>query len=166
MNRTDIKRLFDFDQWATLRTIEAVASLTEEQRQKDLGTSFGSIHATLVHILSADRVWLRRWQSGTPVPLKPEDVPGLDALKKQWDACFLDMSNVLRSLTDDALAAPFPYTDFRGNPVSLPLEQQMLHKVNHATYHRGQVTTLVRQLGGKPLGTDMMIFFRQKEQHG
>ncbi len=166
MTRTDIIRLFEFDQWATLRTIEAVASLTEEQRQQDLGASFGGIHATLVHILSADRVWLLRWQSSAPVPLKAEDVPGVDGLKKQWDAYFLAIGNFLRSLTDESLAAPFPYTDFHGNAVRLPLEQQMLHKVNHATYHRGQVTSMVRQLGGKPLGTDMLLFFRQKEQRG
>jgi len=166
MNSTEIQTLYEFDRWATLRTIESVAALTEDQRQEDLLTSFGGIHGALVHLLSADRVWLDRWRGMTPVPLKPEDVPSLESIKKFWDACFLEMGNFLRTLTDEMLAAPLEYSDFRGNRNSQPLVEQMLHKVNHATYHRGQIASMVRQQGGKPIGTDLITFYRQQEQNG
>ena len=49
----------------------------------------------------------------------------------------------------------------KGEPYSHPLSEMMLHLVNHGTYHRGQVTAMLRQLGAKPLATDLILFYRQ-----
>ena len=166
MTLSDIQSLYAFDRWATLRTLESVAALTPEQYQKDLATSFGGVHGTLVHVLSADRVWLGRWLGTTVAPLKPEEIPTIEVLKKHWDTHFLELDNFIRTLTEDALSASCSYTDFRGNPSAQPLGQQLQHKVNHSTYHRGQVAAMLRQLGAKAQGTDLITFYRQQEQHG
>jgi uncharacterized damage-inducible protein DinB len=142
---------------------EVIGTLQNDLYRKDLGASFGGIHGTMVHILSADNVWLARWTGKPAAPLKAEDFPSADVLKKQWDAYQCEMSNFVRSLTDEKLRDPLAYTDFKGNTFSQPLWQQMQHKVNHSTYHRGQVVTMVRQLGKSAVSTDLIHYLRQKE---
>ncbi|MCU0411000.1 MAG: DinB family protein [Bacteroidetes bacterium] len=166
MTPREISALYEYDRWATLKMLESVASLDSAKQQQDLGTSFSSIHGTLVHLLSADRVWLQRWLGKLVVPLKPEDMPTIDVLKKQWDAHFLEMENFIRSLNDEVLAAPRPYTDFKGNTHTQPLVQQLQHKVNHSTYHRGQVAVMLRMLGSRAHGTDLITYFRQQVSNG
>jgi uncharacterized damage-inducible protein DinB len=163
MNLKEIRDLYDFDRWATLRILESVAALAPDQYQKDLGSSFGGVHGTLVHIVSADRVWLNRWLGKPVTPLKPDEIPTIEVLKKQWDAYELELGNFLRTLTEEKIAAPFSYTDFKGNPNGQILWQQMQHKVNHSTYHRGQVVVMLRQLGAKAQGTDLITYYRQQE---
>jgi uncharacterized damage-inducible protein DinB len=166
MTKADIKLLYEYDRWANFKTIEVVAALTVDQFKKNLGASFENIHGTLVHILSADRVWLDRWIGKAPSPLKAENVPTAEVLKKQWDTYYLEVDNFLHGLTDDRLSEPLRYTDFKGNTHAQPLGLQMQHKVNHTSYHRGQIVTMLRQLNVKPVGTDFINFLRQKEANG
>jgi uncharacterized damage-inducible protein DinB len=163
MTKADVQLLYEYDQWANFKIIEVLAALTPEQLGKNMDSSFENIHGTLVHILSADKVWLDRWTGKNPLPLKAEKIPTIEALKKQWDMYYLDVGNYLCGLTDDHLLKPQRYTDFRGNAHDQPLGLQMLHKVNHASYHRGQIVTMLRQLKVKPVGTDFINFLRQKE---
>jgi uncharacterized damage-inducible protein DinB len=165
MTLKEIRTLYDFDQWATLKTLESVASLKPEEYSRDLNTSFGSIHGTMVHILSADRVWLSRWRGMSSSPMKAEDVPTIEVLKKQWDSHSLELNNFLRTLREDQLSAPLSYTDFKNNVNAQILAQQMQHKVNHSTYHRGQIASMLRQLGAKPINTDLITYYRQNESH-
>jgi uncharacterized damage-inducible protein DinB len=166
MTKTDIQLLYEYDRWANFRTIEVVAPLTSEQLKKNMDSSFESIHGTLVHILSADKIWLDRWTGKTPAPLKADSFPAIEALKKQWDMYYLEIGNFMSGLTDDVLLKPLRYTDFRGNVHDQPLCLQMQHKVNHTSYHRGQIVTMLRQLNVKPVGTDFINFLRQKEAPG
>jgi uncharacterized damage-inducible protein DinB len=166
MTQHEIQLLYDFDAWADLKLLEVISLLNKDIYMKDLGASFGSIHGTLVHILSADRIWLARWMGKTGVPLKAEDVPSVDVFKKQLDAFQCEMNNFVRGLTDETLNNLLSYTDFKGNGASYPLWQQMQHKVNHSTYHRGQVVTMVRQTGGTVVNTDLMNYIKLKETRG
>jgi uncharacterized damage-inducible protein DinB len=165
MTLNEIQTLYDFDRWADIKTLESIATLKPEEYTRDLHSSFGSIHGTMVHILSADRVWLNRWVGKPTAPMKAEDVPTIEVLKKQWDAHSLDLSNFLRTLTEVQLAAPFSYTDFKNNVHAQILALQMQHKVNHSTYHRGQIASMLRQLCVPPIGTDLITFYRQQGSH-
>jgi uncharacterized damage-inducible protein DinB len=162
MTTSDIKFLYGFDRWATLRVLESVAALTPEEYQKDLGASFGSIHGTLVHILSADRVWLSRWTGTSAAPIKPEEIPTIEVLKKHWDTHFHALNNYVLTLKEEDAAEVRSYTDFRGNTNAQPLWQQLQHKVNHSTYHRGQVSSLLHQLGAKSQGSDLITYVREQ----
>ena len=51
-----------------------------------------------------------------------------------------------------------------GTPYAEPLVQLMQHLVNHSTYHRGQVTTMLRQIGGEAASLDMLYFFRENRE--
>jgi uncharacterized damage-inducible protein DinB len=166
MTQHEVQQLYDYDQWADLKLLEVIAPITTDHYKKDLSTSFGGIHGTLVHILSADTVWFARWTGKTPALMKAEDFPTVEVVKKQWDAYHCEMSNFVRGLTEEKLNEPLQYTDFKGNAYSHPLFQQMQHKVNHSTYHRGQVVTMLRQIGEKVVSTDLIHYIRQKEQRG
>ena len=166
MTQQEVQQLYDYDAWADLKLLEGIAAITKDHYMKDLTSSFGGIHGTLDHILSADKVWFARWTGKTPVLLKPEDFPTVEVVKKQWDAYHCEMSNFVRGLTEEQLNKPFPYTDFKGNTFVHLLALQMQHKVNHSSYHRGQLVTMLRQMGEKVVSTDMINYMRQKESRG
>jgi uncharacterized damage-inducible protein DinB len=163
MTVQDILTLFEYDEWATNRTLESVSALPQEVYLRDLKSSHGGIHGTLVHMYSAGRIWLARWR-GSPVPnhVTVNEMPTLGLLTNRWKDYRDDLSAYLKNVQDDQLAAPLSYSDTRGNAHSEPLYQQMLQIINHASYHRGQVVTMLRQNKGKPIGTDLIAFFRAK----
>jgi uncharacterized damage-inducible protein DinB len=164
MTLQEITTLFHYDRWATERTIESLSSLPEENYRKDLRSSFGSIHGTLVHIYWADCLWLARWEGRSSVPsISADQIPTLRTLNDRWQKYREDIHAYLANLSDGMLADPLPYTDTRGNEHSEPLYEQMQHKVNHSTYHRGQIVTMLRQLGQKPQATDLITFYRARE---
>jgi uncharacterized damage-inducible protein DinB len=166
MTQMEIQLLYEYDIWADRKLLEVIGMVNRDIYRKEVGSSFGGIHGTMVHILSADNIWLARWTGKTIPPLKPEDIPTVEVLKKQWDAFHCEMNNFVRDLSQVTLDQSLPYTDFKGNTFSHPLCQQMQHKVNHSTYHRGQVVTLLRQQGEKVVNTDFIQYIRQKETRG
>jgi uncharacterized damage-inducible protein DinB len=165
MNKKELQFFFEYDAWADSLFFESSAALSGEQYCRDHGTSFGSIHGTLVHILSANCIWSARWNKRTPLPLKPEDLTVLESVKKQWNTYHLDIDNLLRTISEEALQSPFPYTDFKGAVHAQTLWLQMLHKVNHSSYHRGQAAAMMRMIGVKPVGTDFINYARIMENN-
>ena len=163
MTLQEIMTLFQYDEWATKRTIESVSLLSEELYKRDLKSSFGSIHGTLFHIYWADCLWLGRWKGTTALPFSADHVEDFGVLNDRWQEYRENLNAYLRDLTDSKLSSPLSYSDTRGNPHSEPLYEQMQHKINHSTYHRGQVVTMLRQLGAKPQAADLINFYRTRE---
>jgi uncharacterized damage-inducible protein DinB len=160
MNRQDILTLFDYNAWANTRMLDAVESLPAEQFLRDLGNSFPSVRDTLAHILGAEWIWLRRWHGDSPSRgLPAAEFPTVASLRSRFSAVEGERRAFLDTVSEERLARPFTYRDLAGNQHALPLVQSLAHVVNHGTYHRGQVTTLLRQLGAKPVSTDMSRFF-------
>ena len=160
MNRQDIVTLFDYNAWANTRVLGAVESLPAEQLLRDLGNSFPSVRDTLAHILGAEWIWLRRWHGESPARgLPATDFPTVASLRDRFTAVERDRRAFLGTVSEERLAQPFTYRDMAGNQHALPLVHSLQHVVNHGTYHRGQVTTLLRQLGATPVSTDMSRFF-------
>ena len=163
MTVDEIRTLFEYNAWANQRTLEACAPLTDEQFTRPLGNSFSSLRDTLFHILGAEWIWLERWYGRTPTILpSPEPYPTLASLRKRWDEVGHDLQQFVRSLTADDLARHREIRTIDGTPYTHPLWQMMQHLANHSTYHRGQVTTLLRQLGFKPVSTDLIRFYRER----
>ena len=161
MTLQELKTLFQFDKWATDKLLEVVAQVPESQYNKDLGSSHGGIHGTLVHIMAADRIWLERWKGNSPTRLiGEEEVPTLQSLKEQWRSLRKELEQLLNSLTDEQVQSGHSYKTTEGVPYTQPLCQQMQHRINHSTYHRGQIVTFLRQLGVKPPSTDLILFYR------
>lgn len=160
MNRQDIFTLFDYNRWANERILGAVERLTPEQFVRDLGNSFASVRDTLAHILGAEWVWLRRWHGESPAKgLPATEFPTVASLRDRFAVVEQERRAFLGEVSEERLGQPFIYKDFAGKQHTLPLVHSLQHLVNHGSYHRGQVTTLLRQVGGTPVSTDMSRFY-------
>jgi len=158
-----VQTLYKYNRWANGQTLESVARLSAEEFTKERGGSFSSIRDTLCHILSAERVWLSRWKGHSPSQrLNPREFPTVASLQTQWAAQDKEMDDFLRGLTNERLQTVIRYTNMQQQSSAQPLWQQMAHLVNHSSYHRGQITCLLRQAGAQPVSTDLIVFFRNQ----
>lgn len=163
MTPEQVRLLYEYDAWANRRVCEACRALNDEQCTRDLGSSFASVRDTLAHILGAEWLWLERWQGRSPGALPPAaDFPTLESLRARWEEVERDLLGYVGRLTAEDLARSLEYRTTAGKAHSQPLWQQLQHLANHGTYHRGQVTTLLRQLGAKPVATDLIAFYRER----
>ena len=163
MNRHEIEFLYGYNRWANAKIFEAAAALPLEDLEKDLSTSFRSLRGTLLHIVGAEWIWLERFQGRSPSSL-PETTqyPDVASLGERWGEFEPRLLSFVRGLTQSDLDRVLEYKTLKFGVYSNPLWQSMQHVVNHGTYHRGQVTTLLRQLGAQPLLTDLMHFYRER----
>jgi uncharacterized damage-inducible protein DinB len=185
MNLSDIQTLYAYNRWANLRMFSVVEKLNQEQFTAYMQSSFPSIRESVFHILAAEWIWLKRWK-GTP-PIAPQPVTGASfetwkglraagvsppqelstvaELRAFCDSLEQERQQFMAALNEDKLQARLNYHDMSGTPFSAPLFQLMQHVVNHGTYHRGQVTTLLRQAGTQTVALDMLYFFRERPEN-
>jgi uncharacterized damage-inducible protein DinB len=163
MNIDDIRLLYDFNSWANRRTIEACAPLAPEQFTRDLASSFRSVRDTLAHIYGAQWIWLERWHGRTPATLpSAADFPDLETVRRRFVEIDRNLVDFAASLNADDLLRVVQYKTVAGTSHAQPLWQMLQHLANHSTYHRGQVTTLLRQLDAKATSTDLIAFYRER----
>ena len=164
MTRVDeIRELFAFNRWANRRLLDAAAALDDDALARDLGSSFPSVMATLAHIVSADWIWLRRWAGKSPTAAPTEwALTSLAAIRERWDEVEAERSAVLAALDDEALQREVDYRNIAGAPFTSRMDEMLRHVVDHSTYHRGQVVTMIRQLGGTPPATGLIVFYRER----
>ena len=154
-----IRQLYRYNRWANNRLLEAVAPLKAEEFTRNLGSSYPSLRDTLVHIVWAEWVWLQRWNGLSPrTPFQPLDFPDVNAVKTWWLEVEAGQLAFLDTVTPERLLAVVSYVNLKGQTWEYPLWRQMYHVVNHSTYHRGQVTTMLRQLGAQSVATDFLVF--------
>jgi uncharacterized damage-inducible protein DinB len=160
MQPETIRELYLYNHWANQRSLASVEPLPAEEFTRAMGNSFSSIRDTLAHILGAEWIWLERWLGRSPRELLPAaDFPTLQSLRVRWQAVEQDRNRFLQTLTPDRLPQSISYINLAGKPYEYPLWQQMLHVTNHSTYHRGQIVTLLRQLGRTPSNTDFLRYY-------
>jgi len=163
MDLKDFRTLYDFNSWANHRTLETCAALTPEQFTHDLKSSFASVRDTLVHIFGAEWVWLQRWQGHIPGGLPPAaDYPDFASVKRRWAEVERDLMGYIGALTPEAIDRRIQFKTHAGVTVDQPLRQCLQHLANHGTYHRGQIATMLRQLGAKAISTDMIGYYREQ----
>jgi uncharacterized damage-inducible protein DinB len=101
-----------------------------------------------------------RWKGISSKALfDPVDYPNLDALRTKWAEVERELATFVDRVTSDALDRVIAYVNTKGEEWRYPLWQMMHHVVNHSSYHRGQVATMLRQLGAEPKPTDFLVFF-------
>jgi uncharacterized damage-inducible protein DinB len=164
MNHHDVSLLVDYNYWARDRMLEAVGRLDAEQYARDLGNSFRSVRDTVVHLYSAEWVWYSRWRGQSPMtPVAADAFPDLSALRAAWTDMEGKIRTLVAGLGEDGMARVIPYTLMNGTAGSSIFWQMLQHVVNHGSYHRGQVTTMLRQLGAAPpKSMDLIAFYRER----
>lgn len=154
-----LRELYDYNYWARDRQLEACSQLSQEDYTRPMGASYGSLRDTLTHLLGGEWIWLERWRGRNLRSLIPvEEVPTLAALGARWQQVEREMREYVAGLTNEALERPLTYTNIKGVTWTYPLWQTLFHLTNHQSYHRGQVTTLLRQLGATPAAVDYLVY--------
>lgn len=161
-----VQELYRYNRWANSRFFEAVCGLTRDAFVKDLGSSYPSVRDTLTHIVWAEWLWLQRWKGTSPQTVfQATDFPLSDTLRARWLEIEVEQSAFLEAVTAERLLSIVRYVNLQGQTWEYPLWRQMYHVVNHSTYHRGQITTMLRQLGARPVPTDFLMFHDEMESH-
>ncbi|MEO8486002.1 MAG: DinB family protein [Betaproteobacteria bacterium] len=147
-----------YNRWMNERMFAAVATLADDVRKRDRGAFFGSIHRTLDHILWGDRVWLGRFTGDRhAVVAYGADVhPDFADLAREREAADRDILGWAGALAPAWLASTLEYRAASdGKLRRMPAWIAATHLFQHATHHRGQVTTMMRQAGVDPGVTDL-----------
>ena len=155
-----------YNEWMNSRLYAVCATLPEAELQKDRGAFFKSIYLTLNHITYGDLAFLSRLTHiPAEVPALGQDLfGGFDVLRREREALDARLLAWASSLTPDWLAEPLTYTSkVDGKVRTFPRWVIVTHMFNHQTHHRGQVTTLLSQLGVDIGSTD--VTFMPAQEH-
>jgi uncharacterized damage-inducible protein DinB len=165
MNVQDLRTLLDYHYWARDRILAAAAALTPEQFTRDLGSSFKSVRDTLAHTYSSEWAWYERWHGTSPTAmLPPEQFTDVETLQRTWSAHEQRIRAFLDELGEPGITRVFVYKLLSGQSGASMFWQMVQHMVNHGSYHRGQVTTMLRQLGAAPAKSmDLIAFYRERD---
>lgn len=155
--------LADYNIWANNLQCDWLEQLSEEQWKQPIISSFNSIQETVLHVISAENVWLQRLEKeANPVWLQSS----YTGTKAEHIALWKSLSQKLKDFTIDMdeaiLKEDLAFSRLNGDAYSMPHYQVLAHIFNHSTYHRGQLITMLRQTGFTAVGsTDMLGYFRK-----
>jgi uncharacterized damage-inducible protein DinB len=159
MNKQDIRTLYNYNQWANAKILNAAASVTQEQYLASASFPHGGLRGTLVHAMFAEWIWRTRWEGTSPTTrLNPEDFPTLEALRARWTEEEKQLMDFVAGVGEARLNATFKYQNTSGKPFTKILWQVMAHVVNHGTQHRTEAAAILTDLGHSPGDIDMITF--------
>ena len=146
--------------WASTRLLNAAAGLSPEELTRDFQTADSSVLGTLLHLHFAERIWLSRIK-GEPFPGPlAESERSLAHLQTAWPDLHDRWRVWAASLTGESPLREVSYRDLKQVQWKQPLWQIVLHVVNHATHHRGQVSGFLRSMGHTPPPVDLIYYHR------
>ena len=160
-----------YNRWMNAKVYNTAALLSDEDRKRDRGAFFGSIHNVLNHLLVADRIWLGRLTGYVPGAgfMGPDGIERLDqelasdfdVLRQQRARTDDAITQWASTITSEALAGPLRMLR-RGTWSEIPLWWAITQMFNHQTHHRGQITTLLFQAGHDPGATDLFAMLTEE----
>jgi uncharacterized damage-inducible protein DinB len=155
MDLAYFKKLFDYDYWATeklLTSLEATANPSEEAVKK------------MNHVLSAKEVWMGRLLGTIFTDLNKQ--MSMVERRKLNETQRDRMKSYFSKLDERQLSEKIVYKNLQGSPFETVLSDILAHMVNHGSYHRGQIASLIKKSGGDPAGTDYIGFVRELDAKG
>lgn len=173
MHADYFRTLFAYNHWANQKVLEAVSSVAEDDYfATAAGLSFGNLHATLVHALVAEVVWISRFEGGLPPEaikdarvadrLAVTEVPTFADVRRMYAEVQARVDSFAAALTDERCGAPLSYMTQYAEPNTQPLNELMAHFINHGTQFRAEAAMRLTQLGRSPGDLDLIIFLRQR----
>lgn len=162
MTLDEVRELFAYNAWANRKILEACAALPEEQYRRDLNSSHGGIHGTLAHIVWAEQLWLHRWlMRPNPAVAQGRDLATIGAVRVRWEEIEAERGRLLAGFSEARLEEMRTVKPSAGGEYQHTFNQMFHHTVDHSSYHRGQVVTMLRQVGVVPPTTGLIVFYRR-----
>lgn len=162
MNKTYFRELAAYSNWADNYAMEWLEQITEEQWDQSFNSSFSSIRQTAVHIAGAKKIWIDFWtNTPNPVYLSATFTGTKEQLISIWKQTSLDLLSFIETFPEDDYNKQIAIIKPNGQHDQMKFSQTFPHMINHATYHRGQLVTLLRQAGFTAFSnTDLFTFYR------
>jgi len=154
-----------YNQWANARLYRMAGFLPDEAYRRNVGVFFGSLHGTLNHLLTSDRIWMHRLTHTGDHPQQLnaiifDDFPSLRVAREAEDQRIVDFAE---GLSDADIEKVRDYRTLNGSPVCQPLGDILAHLFNHQTHHRGQAHAILTVLGvSEPDPLDLLIMQREQ----
>lgn len=158
-----LKQYAAYNIWATKLLVDRIKQLSDEQVNQEIASSFTSIYKTIQHMWVAEEVWWQRMKLVENIDLQSQKFTGnFSEMTEQLAKQSLLWKNWLEEANDNQLTHVFAFIRNKEQH-KMPVYQMIHHVFNHATYHRGQVVTILRQLGADKIpGTDFSTFVKGK----
>jgi uncharacterized damage-inducible protein DinB len=152
-----------YNQWAVHHYITTAEQLDVAQLERKLNSSFSSIHETLGHMAWVEELWFERWQGHVfTQTFNPAHYPTLEFVHQQLTEIHAKQIHLLESIEPGTENRRIRYVNFQGETWEYSLAQMVQHLMFHSAYHRGQLATMLRQLGKVPPKTDYLVFIDEQ----
>ena len=162
MTKSEVLELFAYNAWANRQLFDAAAALLEDVYRRDLKSSHGGIHGTLAHIVWAEHLWLNRWlKQPNPAVAQGKDLRTAADVRARWEGIEAERGRFLAGLSEAQLEETRTVKPSTGGEYQHTFSQMFHHAVDHSSYHRGQVVTMLRQVGVVPPITGLIFFYRR-----
>lgn len=162
--KAHFEMMASYNAWANVRVYDAVAELQDEDYRRDMGTFFGSLHATLNHIFVADIIWMSRFRGLSNPPWTLDHIAHnfLSELRARRVSLDRDILGFVFCRDTEELTGEFTYRPVTSpEPVTQTLSSALAHFFNHQTHHRGQCHAMLTRLGVDAPELDLIYYQRQ-----
>jgi uncharacterized damage-inducible protein DinB len=156
-------QLADYNLWANDIVHSWLNNITDEQWEQTVISSFNSIATTTLHVASAETVWVDRLNKAVaPVWLQSDFKGSKNETLDVWNEASKNLKSFIENFDETKLPVNLHFKRLNGDAYEMPHYQVFAHVFNHSSYHRGQIVTMLRQVGFDGVGsTDMLAFFRK-----
>ena len=163
MTKQYFKELAEYNLWANLIVCDWLEEINDEQWSKEIISSFNSIQETVLHIISAERAWIERFKKNPQTVWIQSSFKGTkEEHIKLWKEASEEFKSIVDAFNENNLNVNLDFKRLNGDAYSMPYYQLFAHVVNHATYHRGQLVTMLRQAGFTNISaTDLLGVYRK-----
>jgi uncharacterized damage-inducible protein DinB len=162
VTKPEVLELFAYNAWANRQMFAAAAALPTDLYLRDLKSSHGGIHGTLAHIVWAEHLWLNRWlRKPNPAVAQGKDLKSAADVRARWEEIETEREVFLAQLGEAQLDDTRVVKPSTGGEHIHTFHQMLHHTVDHSSYHRGQVVTMLRQVGVVPPSTGLIVFYRR-----
>ena len=161
MNKQYFIELADFNIWATDIFCSMLQQISDEQWMQKVASSFDTIQETALHTISAEKAWLQRFKKEKVEWLQFSYKGSKEEYIKLWKQTSANLKSFISAFDENELTTILHYKRLNGEEKSTPFYIMFAHVFNHSTYHRGQLVTMLRQVGfTKIQSTDFIGFYK------
>ncbi len=164
MTKQYFKELAEYNLWANTIVCGWLGQITDEQWNQEIISSFNSIQQTVLHVISAEKAWLERFKKNPNIVWLQSEFKGTkEEHIDLWKKTSTELKSFIDTFDETDLNTNLDFKRLNGEAFSMPYYLLFAHVVNHATYHRGQLVTMLRQAGFTKVGsTDLLGIYRKK----